>query len=92
MSNYHIRSPTIGIGFCDHKFPLENKWFGGSNSIGIYCKVRILIDRFAIVFRNGIEEDFNEGDMIGIGIIHQPNSKMECFCTWNEELLGCNIL
>lgn len=36
--------------------------------------------------------DFLKGDMVGVGIIHWPNSKIECFATSNGELLGKNYL
>jgi hypothetical protein len=67
---------------------LGGKLFGlEKNSIGIGRKGGIWIDGKWNTFGN-VDEDFNKGDYIGLGIIHQPNSKMECFATWNGKLLG----
>ena len=47
------------------------------------------IDGSKTKFENKIyDDDFKKGDFIGIGIINQSDSKMECFATWNGELLG----
>ena len=83
------------IGFCDQQFPLEDKQLGwvDSNSIGIDEKYGMQIDGNFIEFRN-VQEYFKESDFVGLGIIHHPNSKMECFATWNGKLMGikCKIL
>jgi hypothetical protein len=57
--------------------------------IGIVTKWGILIDETTwIKFENDGGWYFQKDDVIGIGIIHQPNSKLECFATFNGKLLG----
>jgi hypothetical protein len=58
-----------------------------SNSIGNGNKDGIWIDRSWTTFENA-DEYFNKGVFIGIGIIQHPKGKMECFATWNGQLLG----
>jgi len=68
---------------------LEGEVLGFSNSIGIDRKGGIWINGSLIKF--GFEypnESFNEGDFVGIGMIHHTNLKMECFATWNGVSLG----
>ena len=81
---------------------MEDKELGVvNNSIGIFDKEDLWIDGELIDFNNAKEdlensngdfeiadEYFKKGDIVGIGIIHHPNSKLECFATWNGELLG----
>jgi len=87
-------SYQIWFGFCDKKFSLQFQWLGWDNSIysnynsiGIRCKDEILINGISATFEYS-DEDFVEGDFVGLGIICQPNSKMECFSTCNGKLLG----
>ena len=80
---------TIRIGFCERKFPLEDIKIGfenNSNSIGIASKMGICIDGLWIKFQNN--GYFEKNDVIGIGLIHQTNGKMECFITLNGKLHG----
>jgi hypothetical protein len=67
---------------------LEGKGIGQeNNSIGIWHKNGIWIDGSWTKIGNDSEE-FIKGDFVGLGIIHRSNSKMECFTTWNGQLLG----
>jgi hypothetical protein len=69
---------------------MENAWLGdANNSIGIWNNGDMHIDGEKIEFKNS-RGFFKEGDFLGIGIIHGPISKMECFVTSNGELLGKN--
>jgi hypothetical protein len=85
---HYSRNEIINIGFCDKYFPLEGKkWLGNEkNSIGIWRKGGIRFD--ASLTEYGGYEFFKKGDFVGIGIIHQPNSSLKCFCTCNGEFLG----
>lgn len=83
----HLFRSAITIGFCDKQFPLENNWLGNSNSIGIWRKYVISIDGFQTKLEDYFKY-FAEKDVIGLGIIYQPDSIMECFSTFNGELLG----
>jgi hypothetical protein len=67
---------------------LQGKFLGQeNNSIGIWQKNGMLIDGSWTKIGN-VGGDFKKGDFVGIGLILQPNSKLECFTTWNEQLLG----
>jgi hypothetical protein len=67
---------------------LEGKWLGNwNNSIGIWRKDGIWIDGSWTKIGN-VGGYFKKGDFVGLGIIHRSNSKMECFTTWNGQLLG----
>lgn len=90
--NYYSHE-NIGIGFCTQHFPLEEESLGSrNNSIGICRKDGIWIGGSWIEFANGHELwCFNEWDFIGLGIIHHPNSKLECFATFDGKLLGNKI-
>jgi hypothetical protein len=48
------------------------------------------IDGSTTYFENKIDNDyyFKNGDFVGIGLINQPNSEIECFATCNGKLLG----
>jgi len=79
------------MGFCDLQFPLEGQMPGfkpNSNSIGIAFKHVMDIDGSLVRFGNHVNYHFEKGDFIGIGIIHRPNVKMECFSTCNGKFLG----
>lgn len=80
----------ITIGFCDNHFSLENKLLGfDDNSIGISHKFKIWIDGTQNRFGNvDVDLYFKKCDIIGIGIIQKPCSKMECFATSNGKFLG----
>jgi len=68
---------------------LEARYVGKEkNSIGSYHKSGIKIDGFWTRFQNAEDGYFEEGDIIGIGLVYQPNSSTECFATWNGQLLG----
>jgi hypothetical protein len=38
-------------------------------------------------FKN-VDAYFKDGDVAGIGVVHLPNSSMECFGTLNGKFLG----
>lgn len=61
----------------------------GINSIGIWNKSGIWIEGNVFNFEHP-NEWFREGEVVGLGIVHQTDSKMECFATWNGDLLGKN--
>ena len=83
FSNY---GGTI-IGFCTKNFSLESKWLGcEANTIGFWRKDRITINGSSTNFGNDFEF-FKKGDIVGIGLVYQPNS-MKCFATCNGKLLG----
>jgi len=65
---------------------LEHKRLGFENSIGIWPKGGMRIDGKKTEFAN--DGYFREGDFIGIGIIQQANTSLECFATCNGKLLG----
>jgi hypothetical protein len=81
---------SISLGYCGHQFPLEGHWHGYKNnsSFGLYQKGLILFDGKPTFYRYEGDIYFEKGDFVGIGIIYHPNSKMECFATWNGQLLG----
>jgi hypothetical protein len=63
-----------------------------SNSIGIDEKRQMHIDGTFTQLENKIDDyNFKKGDFIGIGIINQQNSEIDCFATWNGKLLGKNL-
>jgi hypothetical protein len=90
-----FRQRYVSIGFCCQKFPLINKWLGKENSIGITHKDGINFGNACVDFREDDNEDpeeFDEGDVVGIGIIYSnENASMGCFSTCNGELMGKNI-
>lgn len=76
------------MGFCDEQFPLEGRilgWRNYFNSFGFGSKYEIMIDGFSIDLSDGY---FEKWDIVGFGIIRHPNSKMECFGTWDGQFLG----
>ena len=76
------------IGFCSEHFPLNGELIGlYANSIGIGIKGAIAIDGSFKEFGNE-NEWFKKRNVIGMGLIQKPNSKMECFVTLNGKLLG----
>jgi hypothetical protein len=87
-----FRDYSIEIGFCEQQFKMEGKWLGytnNSNSIGIDQKQLMNIDgSFTKLENKNDNYNFKKGNFVGIGLIYQPNSKMECFATWNGKLLG----
>ena len=66
---------------------------GRINSIGLERKKEIKIDGHRINFENGFGryDYFREGNIVGLGLIHHPDSSMKCFATLNGQLLGKNI-
>jgi hypothetical protein len=68
---------------------LEDIFLGWrKNSIGFDRQGRIQIDGNSMFkFENAYEQS-KDGDVIGIGIIHLPNSSMLCFVTRNGKLIG----
>lgn len=84
----------MGIGFCERNYSQHTDDmvgnFANQNSFGISYHVAMRIDGKR-VFEKGEEEWFIQGDFIGIGVIYQPNSEMECFGTLNGTLLGKTI-
>jgi len=78
----------IAIGFCTENFRLNGELIGlYANSIGIGIKGAIAIDGSFKEFGND-NGWFKKRNVIGIGLIQRPNTKMECFVTFNGKLLG----
>lgn len=89
INNHFFSSNYDGIfiGFCVQEFPLEGESVGWEDSIGIWGKEIIAIDGTQV--KIGKDKGlFKKRDFVGIGIVHQPNWKMECFVTLNGKLLG----
>jgi hypothetical protein len=74
---------------------LEDKWLGREellklNIVGICHKHAICIDGSWTEFGND-DERLSKGSVLGLGIIHQPNAKMECFATRDGKFIGKNL-
>jgi len=71
----------------------ENKFGNFGNEFG-FLDESDLFDEDMIQFAEYINDVgfFMEGDFVGLGLIRQPNSKLECFATCNGEFLCKNNL
>lgn len=86
---HQFRYTDVDIGFCTQEFPLEGKNLWSTNAIHISHKGGITTGPAIHNTFENIHGNFEEGDVIGTGIIHSPaNSSMHCFSTCNGKLLG----
>jgi len=77
------------MGFCDGQFPLEKEWLGSKINTIFDIDNKIWIDGSRVEFENAISSRyFEKGDFAGLGLIRQPDSKMECFVSSNGKLIS----